>query len=303
MNSIEDINTDHFISVYKKDNLLSLKYAIKSPYLLLIIKNIEKRECVIEFTSKILRQNYKDLIRMNNIRQCLENINNIGICRLNIDNILNYGEVVKCDVTKDVNMEREKFEEMIRFARSNIRNYRKWECNDYYGGDGLKIENKVKTPSCKKRCIFYDKHKELQRYENEDFFNIFSNEEKEELLLSFQNVTRFELNLKSKKIIRDLLHIHDNNLMTVLYSDENPILKVVDEAFKDAEERTVAINNTKDYETSLILKDCGNDLAAVEAKIRSLTPRNTSIERKMRRFREFCDRHLQPQINIRELVA
>lgn len=303
LNSITNINEKQFISKYKNNHLYSLRFEQKIPFYLLIAINYEKRECIIEFTSKILHLRYGELININNITQCLTNINDLGLCKLNIDDILNYGEVLRCDVTKDLHLERNDFERLIRYARSNIKNYRKWECNDNYRGNGVKIENKVKTISCKKRLVIYDKFQELQNHKNRDFISSLLGHG-ESFLSSFQNVTRFELNLKSKKIIRDLLHIHDNYLLSVLYSEENPIYTVVNEAFKEySEKTTIEINNTKDYETSLILKDCGNDLAAVEAKIRSLTPKNTSIKRKMERFREFYDRHFQPQINIRELVA
>lgn len=61
-------------------------------------------EAVIEFTGKILRKDYKKqkLISLDTIRQCFLNINAMGFCNIDIEEVTSNSQVVKCDVTKDV---------------------------------------------------------------------------------------------------------------------------------------------------------------------------------------------------------
>ncbi|EXY19539.1 hypothetical protein M076_0897 [Bacteroides fragilis str. 2-F-2  len=63
--------------------------------------------------------------------------------------------------------------------------------------------------------------------------------------------------------------------------------------------------NLKDYERSLLLRECGYDLVAVEAKVRELISKNTPIRRVMLPYIELC-RQLRntPEIglDIRELL-
>jgi hypothetical protein len=47
-----------------------------------------------------LKDNFIHLINKNIIRECFYNINQLGICKLDIDNIINYSEVVKCDLER-----------------------------------------------------------------------------------------------------------------------------------------------------------------------------------------------------------
>ncbi len=105
--------------------------------------------------------------------------------------------------------------------------------------------------------------------------------------------------------IRQLLNVPNNNLITVLNSCSNPILSVIDEAlvYSDFQETPMTL---KDYEHSLLLKECNYDMSVVEAKVRSLVSKNTYIKRVMQPYKELytqmqassCQR-----LNIRELVA
>jgi len=109
------------------------------------------------------------------------------------------------------------------------------------------------------------------------------------LLDQLKDKTRFELNIVTKEQIRKLLNIQDNNLRSVLHSGANPILTVFDEAI-NLNGTTINHTNKKDYMMELVIKDCDYDLEKVEAKIRSLTPKTTSIKREMQPFRELYGR-------------
>lgn len=279
---ISDINEKIFISNMKDNVLLYYKYKQKSPFVLIIIVNYEKKELVLEFTGKILLESYKELIHRDNLRQCLDSINKMGICTLDVDSIITHGIVAKCDVTKDVKVDN--FPMIIRYCRQQLKNYRKWICRDY--ASGIVIENAVKTPRHKKRLILYDKYKELQKSENDCFFDAVLN--REELLDSYRGIVRFELNINTMEQIRTLLSVADNSLNAVLTSEANPILTVIDEAIRERSSIRYC-TNLRDYERVLFLKECCYDLMELEAKLRTLVSTNTSIKRVMRPYVELCE--------------
>ena len=279
---ISDINEKIFISNMKDNVLLYYKYKQKSPFVLIIIVNYEKKELVLEFTGTILLESYKELIHRDNLRQCLDSINKMGICTLDVDSIITHGIVAKCDVTKDVKVDN--FPMIIRYCRQQLKNYRKWICRDY--ASGIVIENAVKTPRHKKRLILYDKYKELQKSENDCFFDAVLN--REELLDSYRGIVRFELNINTMEQIRTLLSVADNSLNAVLTSEANPILTVIDEAIRERSSIRYC-TNLRDYERVLFLKECCYDLMELEAKLRTLVSTNTSIKRVMRPYVELCE--------------
>ena len=185
-------------------------------------------------------------------------------------------------MTKDVKVDN--FPMIIRYCRQQLKNYRKWICRDY--ASGIVIENTVKTPRHKKRLILYDKYKELQKSENDCFFDAVLN--REELLDSYRGIVRFELNINTMEQIRTLLSVADNSLNAVLTSEANPILTVIDEAIRERSSIRYC-TNLRDYERVLFLKECCYDLMELEAKLRTLVSTNTSIKRVMRPYVELCE--------------
>ncbi|MCL2098544.1 MAG: hypothetical protein FWH23_07305 [Bacteroidales bacterium] len=100
-NNVQDINMNEFQAVYKNGDLQYYKYNQKFPSLF-IMKNFLNDELAIEITSKILKDNCINLINIDNIYECFENINKLNICQLNIHDIIDHSMVVKCDPCKDI---------------------------------------------------------------------------------------------------------------------------------------------------------------------------------------------------------
>ena len=295
---IININTERFITVTKYDEVLYYKYHQETPISLLIIVDFEHNELVIEFTGKILFENYPNLICSETIVQCLQNINRLGICRLEVDAILQDAEVVKCDVTKDIKCD---FKSLISTIRQNITNYSKWNVKSY--GNGIVVENVVATPRYKKRLAIYDKGNELRKATNINFINSLKNSC--EVIGYYKNKIRFELNINTKQQIRQFLNIPNNRLINVLSSKANPILTVIDEAIK-YELPLIKTLTVRDYERELLLKDCDFDLVRVEAKLRSLSSKNTSIKRLMQPYKDLYKRINSinsPTFDVRSLVV
>ena len=124
INHISNIDEKAFTAQSIGGLLLYHKYSIDKPYQLCIIANYQHSELSIEFTGKILRDEYINLINQTNIKKCFEEINRLGICTLAINDIIQKSEVVKCDVTKDVCYS--ELDNLVSYIKQNLSNYKKW---------------------------------------------------------------------------------------------------------------------------------------------------------------------------------
>lgn len=272
---IEILNDRLFNITYTGDNISSMKFYQEIPYLLIVKIDYEASEAVIEFTGKILKSDYKKLISMETIRQCFENINEIGFCNIDIDAVLEHGQVVKCDVTKDITGI--DIPKLASYIRSNLSNYQNYQCRKFHNNN-LTIEKNVTTKKTMKRITIYDKGKEMKKASNLRFAQDYG------IVGEFDNTCRLEMNLNSKQQIRSALGISDTNIMTVLSSEANPILDFMHELVSIPQTDT-QVSNKKTYVAMLILRDNDYDLAKVEAKMREFHPRGTSISKIMEPFR------------------
>ncbi len=300
INYIDNINNNEFISHYKDNELLYYKYQQKSPYSLLIMINYIHNELVIEFTSKILKERFVELINKNNIKQCLNNINDLYICSLDVDSILIDSSVVKCDETKVIG--HDSIKEIVGIISTNITNHRKWITKPYKNG-GIVIENIASTARYKKRLSFYDKSKELLKSENSTFLNSLKN--KSEVLRHYNDKIHVELNINTIKQIKELLMIPNNNLNTVLNTEHSAILNVFDEAVKISCNNKVQNFSWRDSERKAMLEICDYDLIKVEMNMRNIVSKNTSITKTMKPYVELYHRLQTPsrQVDIRKLIA
>lgn len=294
---ISNINQEFFIQHRRSETLLYYKYKQERPYKLIIIVDYQNNELSIEFTAKILKDNYPHLIGADNIEDCLIAINEMNICQLNIERVISDAIVAKCDVTKDIKVDDRT--SLFSYVRQNLANYRKWIVRDYQ--DGITIENCVRTPRYKKRLILYDKTRELHRAANNAFLSSLNN--RQDVEQYFQNKLRVELNINTMLQVRELLEVEDNDLMTVLTSQANPILSIVDEAIREHRQINHRLS-LRDYERTLLLQSCNYNLLEVEAVVRGCCGRNTSITRAMQPYRDLLEAQTQTdqQQTLRLLV-
>lgn len=285
---IEDIqilDEDQFKITYMENHITSMKFYQEIPYLLNIKIDYETSEAVIEFTGKILQSDYRKLISMQTIRQCFENINEMGFCMIDVEAILEHGQVVKCDVTKDITGI--DIPKLSSYIRSNLSNYQNYQCRKLRNGN-LIIEKNVTTTKTMKRMTIYDKGKEMGKASNIRFTQDYG------LVGEFDNICRFEMNLNSKQQIRTALGISDTNIMTVLSSEANPILDFMQELV-NTPQTDRPISDKKTYLAMLVLRDNDYDLAKVEAKMREFHPRGTSISKIMESYRSVLAQTIDPQ--------
>ena len=267
-----------------KDDKTTYRFYQETPYLLAIKIDYCEQRVAIEFTGKVLGKDYPKLISSDTIRQCFQNINESGIIKLDIDAMMD-ADVVKCDVTKDIQVE--DIPRLTRYVRNHTRNYQRFICRKLPNSN-LVVEKNVTTDDIKKRMTIYDKQKEMQKKANQRFVEAYG------LDGAFDGICRFEINLNTKEQIRTALEISDTKLASILTSEANPILDFLDDVI-DVSSTPDDISDRKCYFTMLVLKDCDYDLEKVEAKMRQLYPsRGTKISTIMQPYRQMMERLHSP---------
>ena len=294
--NISNINEDKFTTIIKDGCITEQKFTSLSPYLLYIEADLREQELVIEFSSKILLNNYLHSINRLNIRECLHNINVLGICNLDIDSIIEDGSVVKVDVCQDIDYSDCK--SLCKSIRSSISNYRAYTAK--LNGTNLTIDKTANTKSLKRRIIIYDKAKELKKATNRRFIESLT--DKQAVLDHFNGKIRFEMNLNSKEQIRQCLKVTDTSIDAVLNSEADPIWDFLSEALDDGEISSRSRSLTK-FKNILLLQYCNNDLAKVEAVVRKHCSPNTHISQVMKPYRELLSKAAeQPSSSVKDTL-
>lgn len=276
LDSIEIVDPANFDMKTKGGRTVSMTLSIKQPFKLNIEINYLKGEVTIEFTGKVLGEQYPELINLNTIQVCFQRINDLGFCEIDIQKMM-CAQVVKCDVTKDVPIVN--IPSLNRFIRGHIRNYQSYVCELKRNGN-LIIEKNVTGRRYKRRITIYDKEAEMMRSEGQAF------KARHGLEGRYDGICRFEMNLNSQQAIRDTLAITGTTLAEVLLSKRNPIEDFLDDVIQEDTEANVQ-DTWKAYWQKLVLEDCGFDLAKVEAKLREY--KGGGIAKAMRPFRELME--------------
>ena len=298
--NIKSLNEDVFENKVKDGCIVEQRYTMMSPYYLYIEADYCEQELILEFTGKILKDDYKDLIHINNIHTCLSNINDLDLCDLNIDGILADGEIVKVDVCLDVDYPDCKA--LTKSLRANVANFNKYLVRTI--GDNFVIEKNVQTKGYKRRLTIYDKAKEIQKAGNRGFLSILDNPQ---LLLDyFDGKIRFELNLNSKEQIRKSLNIYDTSIGAVLNSTSTPIWDMLDNALVESNGE-MTCTDIGELKNKLLLEFCGGDLAKVEALLRNYYSKGTHISQVMKPYRALAaklSQNLTPSLKqqLRDLL-
>lgn len=277
---------EKFNTIMKDGDVIQYKYQQISPYLLYIETDIADNELILEFTGKLLGARYSELINQNNIRQCLENINTLGICMLDIDAILDKGKVVKADVTIDT--EYHDMPALTKELQSCIKNNGRYTAVNKRGN--FVVEKNVKTKNRKIRLTIYDKEQEMNLQENKRWMQTLSRDAVQHLQDYFRHRIRFELNLNSIQAIQKMLQVSNNELSTVLGAEANPIMSFLDTILVD-NTQTRAVHTLHDAERMAFLQMNNFDMKAVENDIRKYKSPNTNIHQVMKPYRELYMAH------------
>ena len=299
------------ISCINSINFEGQRYTQTTPYRLSICRVADHRSrqeaITLEFTGKILLQNYPRLISRETIRECLENVNAHGVVNIDPDAVINNSIVLLADFTKDVPVSSmptiENIQTLKRVANLSVNNHHRYIASDYRGQNGMMIKNAVASNRSAKRIIIYDKFYEMNKRENRAFL---SSIDRDQMLEYFNGKIRFEANATSFKRLRTLLNLDDTkepvSLLTLLNADANPLQNAMREIFHPITSAEQPIT-TRNQDRLGLLKHLQWDLRAVEENIREHA--RSSITRAMQPYRDLYAQHfhLNRDINIVDFVA
>ena len=260
------------------------------PFELYISVNYQSQKMTIEFSSKILLQNYPQLISNENFEQCLLNIENLGICTLDIDGIIKDSYFNKLHITKDVDLElNSEILDQLNLYTGDYRRY-KW---DRYSNNAIQFTKNVTAKDCKDSIIVYNKETEISLPKNKAFLNLTNNADA--IKEYFKGKTRFEVKMETQRKIRKDLEIEDTAVNRVLHTEKNVVLSQFNKVFIKGKEdepisHKIKPNNILDYGLLNTIRFYNGDMQKIEQEIKDfgLYGANSrgAMNRQIRRIKE-----------------
>lgn len=286
----------------KKNNVNGEYYSSQGnnniPFNLYIATNYSKQTLTIEFSSKILFGDYPKLITAETLPQCLYNLNDLGICIIDIDGVLKTGCITQADITKDVSLELT--DDILTALNNNVGNYRrfKWQ---HYDGKGITFIKDI-IGRGKEEIKFYNKRKELSATaQNRRFLDLLANREQVENY--FSDKTRIEISMNTQPQIRNSLQIDNTYIPTFFTSTANPLLSQFDKIFNcSTVDTTIGIDNYDTWAMSKILELYNGNLQLIEQDVRRLYKFRSGVNSRMAKFEQLKQMQQTPHRNIIQKV-
>lgn len=290
----------------KRTNVKTFIYDQKQPYKLFIQITPDLNKAIIEFTGKILLDDYPKLISIDTINQCLRNVNNLGFCQLQINKIISDSELISCDPTKDIEIE---FHNSIKnIMISQLSNLNKFHVRKF-STTGYTVSNEVTTKNRQLRLSIYNKYKEILKAKNSGFLDLL--DDPNALMNDFKNKYRIEANIKTMKQIRDYFGTTSNSFSDILKSNRNPLVEIFDVIFEcniDNEPNISQKRTLYDYESfnemvdALVLNACGDDLSQVKKLLDNYYSVNTNKRKLIAPYRKLSKTSL-PQTQNKFIIG
>lgn len=255
------------------------KHYSSIPYNLYIATNNYHQSLEIEFSSKVLKERYPELINRDTIRQCLSNINSLDICTLDVDGIINHGWVIGADITADVDLMLT--DRVLNALNQNVGNYRRFQWTHY---DGKGITFTKNTIYDKEEIKVYNKYKELLSHSRKFIDSL---ENRNDIMDYFYGKTRFEITLKGEKQIRERLGVG-----TGIKDFFNAIDSAVREQFDRVFNASIPIldttqcNGYEEWAMAHLLDSYNGDLRQIEQSLRQESVYNSrnGLSERMKKF-------------------
>lgn len=273
-----------FNIIYNSKNIeqgryFNSKHYSSLPYNLYIATNNYHQSLEIEFSSKVLKERYPELINRDTIRQCLSNINNLDICTLDVDGIINHGWVIGADITADVDLMLT--DGVLNALNQNVGNYRRFQWTHY---DGKGITFTKNTIYDKEEIKVYNKYKELLSHSRKFIDSL---ENRNDIMDYFYGKTRFEITLKGEKQIRERLGVG-----TGIKDFFNAIDSAVREQFDRVFNASIPIldttqcNGYEEWAMAHLLDSYNGDLRQIEQSLRQESVYNSrnGLSERMKKF-------------------
>ena len=271
----------HSRSGEKTGLFYSSKDDINIPYNLYIAVSYVKQTLTLEFSSKILKENYPDLISRDTIKKCLTNINQLNICNIDVDSILSNGVVTSVDITYDADLILN--DNLLDALNSQVNNYRRFKWT-HYNNEGITFTKDVKSKDCTETITLYNKEKEICTSHNKNFLNSLS--QPQQIMDYFKGKTRFEITLDTPKKIMNYLQLPDTKIFSLLNSDTKPILILFDKIFNNSVTNisNATFDNYEEWSMKIILDSYNGDLKRLEQDVRNKFSSRSGATKRMKKF-------------------
>lgn len=188
-----------------------------------LYSNDGRKELILRFTSKILKQEFYKLISLNTIFDCFKNLNELKLIRLNITpKLLDEFEVVMADVTMDKKMPESFIKDFEIYTVVHFKNTMRDSLDlPRYPESNLIMSNRVKNRKYLQRLTIYNKYDEVKRMQP-------IHRLPHEVVEQFKGIYRLECNLKSKQKVKEALNITSERvtLRDVLNAQAQPFRDV-----------------------------------------------------------------------------
>lgn len=235
-------NQKRSVDIWNKSNILGLKYI-----------GIGESETQLEFSAKILKQNYLSGINLNTQEQLVNEINKTGLIEFDVNGFLENAIVYRTDITDNIkpkNIEKTLLDLKIFSAN------RFYDIKPHH--TGVVITSKHKRD--KERLVIYDKYSEVSKplKANKELEKVFD-------INQAKNVLRIESNNKSFKRIRTNLDFLNNKtpyLQDVLQSERKANYNIFTKMFEIKPE-----SKTKTYGVIQMLLELGYKQHQIEKEL------------------------------------
>lgn len=272
---------------YRSGERTGIYYSSKDdsniPFNLFIAVSYPKQTLTLEFSSKILMERYPDLISKKTIKECLTNINKLGICEIDVDSILSNGVITSMDVTHDADLILS--DDVLNSLNSQVNNYRRFKWT-HYDKEGITFTKDVKSKDCMETITLYNKEKEINTCQNKDFLN--SLPQSQHIKDYFKGKTRFEVTLNTPKKIMSYLELTDTQISSVLSSTANPLLiqfdRIFGNAYSVADFQQSNFDNYEDWSMKILIESYGGDLKRLEQDVRSKFTSRSGASKRMKKI-------------------
>lgn len=298
---IKNMDSDVTTKILRSNIGTSIRYSQKTPFNIYMDYSLQDNRCVIEFSSKVLLDRYPELININNIQQCFENINRIGFCEMDVDGIIHQSELLTCDMTIDISGIVQPDQLSLKSCLVNLNKFRVQK----YGNSGYTINKMVKTRNRQLRIIIYDKGKELRKKTNGEFLGLLI--DADSMLTYFDGKFRVEANINTKEQIRQLFQTKTTDLLDVLKSEANPLLTIFDEFFSFTEEpeqlnqvmpSPLSFPKLRMVKNALLLAACEYDMEKVGLVLNNTLSANTDKSKYRAELIKLLNSYPLPNKNI-----
>jgi hypothetical protein len=216
---------------YRNGNIISDCYELKTPMpgiKSILFDNIHQ-SLKLQFSAKVLNDDYFQGINKNTIHNAIDNINQIGIIDIDVNKLIDGGIFHNIDSTNNVNMGMYDLPNEWKGICSSLaiaKNNSLFDVHTYNRFNNKGIVYKGNQTSQKNRLIIYDKFTELNTTKNKDFLNSCKNPLI--MLNSAKNILRVESNQTSHKAIKDRFLTTSTIVNEVLNSSAMPNIYMLD---------------------------------------------------------------------------